>query len=481
MRRRYPGLRKIILLAGDMALVALSSYAAIFLVVPFRDVQLDMELYHGMLPVMLAVAATLLVFNGLLSLIRKRYSEVLIDLGIVMVKMSVIMMAISFFLRDFAYSRSILLTATLLQFVTLALWNSLCWKFEHASMVSRKVLLMGGANDCHSLVSRLQSHSYLKDQVKYVCPEYDSGDWKAVMHDVDLVILSSDMKLGDKAAMLNFCQMHDKQVFIIPEFYELYCSHVDLDKIDDIPVFRPRYLRPTPEQQLVKRMLDLVVAATATVCLIPVFILVAIAIKLDSHGPVFFSQRRVGEQEKEFNVYKFRTMRIDAEEHTGPVLATTDDPRVTRVGRFIRATRIDELPQLVNVLIGNMSIVGPRPERPFFVEKLKKKLPEYIHRSNVKPGITGMAQVYGKYTTTPYSKLVYDLIYIQKCNVITDLVLMLKTVKVVLSRSHAEGIGDEAMEEICGIFGSEVELPRQSERSAPPSDGAKQENQYAHS
>ncbi len=195
----------------------------------------------------------------------------------------------------------------------------------------------------------------------------------------------------------------------------------------------------------------------------------------------FFSQRRVGEQEKEFNVYKFRTMRIDAEEHTGPVLATTDDPRVTRVGRFIRATRIDELPQLVNVLIGNMSIVGPRPERPFFVEKLKKKLPEYIHRSNVKPGITGMAQVYGKYTTTPYSKLVYDLIYIQQCNVITDLVLMLKTVKVVLSRSHAEGVGDEELEEICGTLGSEAEQPIPSARSAPPSDETKQENQYAHS
>ena len=440
MRRRFPGLRKIILFAGDMALVALSSYAAIFLVVPFRDVQLDMELYHGMLPVMLVVTATLLVFNGLLSLVRKQYSEVLIDLGIVMAKMFVIMMAISFFLRDFAYSRSILLTATMLQFVTLAFWNRFFWRLEHASMISRRVLLMGSTKESHVLINRLRTHSYLKDHVKYVCPDYETGDWQEIMHDVDLVILSSEMKLGDKAAMLHYCQMHEKQVFIIPEFYELYCSHVDLDKIDDIPVFRPRYLRPTPEQQLMKRMLDLVVAATATVCLIPVFILVAIVIKLDSHGPVFFSQRRVGEHEKEFNVFKFRTMRIDAEAHTGPVLATTDDPRVTRVGRFIRATRVDELPQLVNVLIGNMSIVGPRPERPFFVEMLKRELPEYIHRSNVKPGITGMAQVYGKYNTTPYNKLVYDLAYIQQCNVITDLVLMLRTVKVLLSKSSTEGV-----------------------------------------
>ena len=421
-------------------LVALSSYAAILLVVAYRDVNLDMELYHEMLPVMLVIMAALLVFNGLLSLVRKQYSEVIIDLAIVMVKMFVIMMAISFFLRDFAYSRSILIIATLIQFVTLAFWNRFCWRIEHASMISRRVLIMGTAKESHVLITRLRAHAYLKDQVKYVCSDYSSGDWKAVMHDVDLVILSSDMKLGDKAAMLHFCQMNEKQVFIVPEFYELYCSHVDLDKIDDIPVFRPRYLRPTTEQRVMKRLLDLVVAVTAIVCLAPVFILVAIAITLDSYGPVFFSQRRVGEREKEFNVYKFRTMSVDAEAHTGPVLATSDDPRITRVGRFIRATRIDELPQLANVLIGNMSIVGPRPERPFFVEMLKRELPEYIHRSNVKPGITGMAQVYGKYNTTPYNKLVYDLAYIQQCNVFMDLMLMLKTVKVLLSKSSTEGV-----------------------------------------
>jgi lipopolysaccharide/colanic/teichoic acid biosynthesis glycosyltransferase len=141
-------------------------------------------------------------------------------------------------------------------------------------------------------------------------------------------------------------------------------------------------------------------------------------------------------------------MRVDAEKYTGPVLATADDPRITRVGRFIRATRIDELPQLVNVLIGDMSIVGPRPERPFFVEMLKKELPEYVQRSNVKPGITGMAQVYGKYNTTPYNKLVYDLTYIQQCNVITDLVLMLKTVRVLLSKSSTEGISDANRETV---------------------------------
>ncbi|MHC1761377.1 MAG: sugar transferase [Negativicutes bacterium] len=441
MRKRFPGLRKLLLFAGDMGIVAGSAYAAMLMVVAFSDVTLDLNLYQRMLPVMLSVVGAFLVFDGLLSLTRKAYSEVFIDLAIVMVKMFVVMMAISFFLRDFAYSRSILLVTTVLQFVALALWNGLCWRIEHEGMIPRRALVMGTAAETHVLLSRLRAHSYLKDHVQYVCQDYESGQWKEFMPDVDLVILASDVPLGHKAAMLHYCQMNGKQVFIIPHFYEMYCSNVDLDKIDDIPVFRPRYLRPTTEQRIMKRCLDVVVALIATICLIPVFVLVGIAIKLDSPGSVFFSQRRVGEQEKEFVIYKFRTMCLDARKQSGPTLATVNDPRITRVGRFIRATRIDELPQLINVLIGNMSIVGPRPERAFFVEMLKKELPEYVHRSGVKPGITGMAQVYGKYNTTPYNKLIYDLIYIQNCSVVTDLVLMLKTVRVLLSKSYSEGVG----------------------------------------
>jgi len=452
VRRGFPGLRKLFLFAGDMAIVAAASYAAMFIVTACSGAKIDQALYQGMLPVMLSVVGILLIFNGLVSLTRKKYIEAFIDLAIVMIKMFVIMMAISFFLRDFAYSRSILIVATLIQFVALALWNRFWWQIEHNTMILRRVLIMGGADDCHSLVSSLYIHDYLKDYVKYICPDYESGQWKEYMADVDLVILSSDMKLSHKAAMLHYCQMNEKQVFIIPEFYEMYCSNVDLDKIDDIPVFRPRYLKPTTEQIIMKRCLDIAVALIATIGLAPLFLLVAIAIKIDSPGPIFFRQLRVGEREQEFVIYKFRTMFIDAEKQTGPVLATVNDPRITRVGRFIRATRIDELPQLFNVIIGNMSIVGPRPERLFFVEKLKKELPEYIHRSNVKPGITGMAQVYGKYSTTPYSKLVYDLIYIQHCNVVTDLALMLKTFRVLFFKSHAGVVDEEALSEYpsCG-------------------------------
>lgn len=166
----------------------------------------------------------------------------------------------------------------------------------------------------------------------------------------------------------------------------------------------------------------------------------AIAIKADSKGPVIYSQERVGLYGKTFKVYKFRSMRQDAEAKSGPVLAKEGDNRITKVGRFIRATRIDELPQLFNVLKGEMSIVGPRPERPFFVEQYVQERPEYSYRHNVKPGITGLAQIAGKYNTTAYDKLIYDLIYIQEQSVKTDLIIMLQTFKVLITKESTEGV-----------------------------------------
>ena len=206
-------------------------------------------------------------------------------------------------------------------------------------------------------------------------------------------------------------------------------------------------LNPSLEVRSLKRILDLVVAVIGFICALPFMLLTAIAIKIGDPGPVFYSQIRTGRYNQPFKVYKFRTMKVDAEKYSGPMLATENDPRITKLGRFLRAVRLDELPQIWNVLIGDMSIVGPRPERPFFVEKYVKEMPEYAYRHNVKPGITGMAQVYGKYNTTAFDKLVYDLMYIQKCSLITDLTIIIQTVRVLFSKSATEGTGIE-MEEM---------------------------------
>jgi len=187
--------------------------------------------------------------------------------------------------------------------------------------------------------------------------------------------------------------------------------------------------------RFVKRMLDLALSIIGVILASPLMLLTAIAIKLDSRGPAIYSQERVGENGRIFRIYKFRSMRVDAEKAGAPIWAKDRDPRVTRVGRVIRLTRLDELPQLWNVMNGDMSFVGPRPERPFFVEQLAREIPFYMQRHAVKPGLTGWAQVkyrYGSSIEDALEKLRYDLYYIKHLSIVFDLTIVLDTVKVIL-------------------------------------------------
>ncbi|MDP2654446.1 MAG: exopolysaccharide biosynthesis polyprenyl glycosylphosphotransferase [Candidatus Omnitrophota bacterium] len=189
-----------------------------------------------------------------------------------------------------------------------------------------------------------------------------------------------------------------------------------------------------------KRGMDIAISITALILLSPLFLLAAILIKCTSRGPVLYTQTRVGKEGRLFEIYKFRTMRVDAEKHTGAVWASKNDSRLIPSGKFLRLTRIDEIPQFFNVLRGEMSFVGPRPERPMFVEKLRKEISDYEKRLAVKPGITGMAQVWHKYDETVADvrkKIKYDILYIKRLSLWTDFVIFLRTFRVVLTGQGA--------------------------------------------
>ncbi|PGL71476.1 sugar transferase [Bacillus sp. AFS055030] len=186
----------------------------------------------------------------------------------------------------------------------------------------------------------------------------------------------------------------------------------------------------------IKRTLDIVFASLAFVISLPFVLFFIALIKIDSPGPALFIQERVGLNGKIFNIYKLRTMRMDAEVN-GPQWASTDDPRITKLGHFLRKTRIDELPQFVNVLRGDMSLVGPRPERAFFLVKFNHEVPGFTNRLTVKPGLTGWAQVNGGYELTPKEKLALDLHYIEHQSIMLDIRIMFKTIKVVLTGEGA--------------------------------------------
>lgn len=191
---------------------------------------------------------------------------------------------------------------------------------------------------------------------------------------------------------------------------------------------------------ILKRLIDIIGSLFGLIVLTPLFFLIGIAIKIDSKGPIFFKQERVGQGERIFTMYKFRSMRVDAEKTTGPVWARKNDPRVTGLGGFLRKTRLDELPQLFNILLGEMSLVGPRPERPVFVRQFSSIIPKYGRRLDVKPGLTGLAQVRYRYDQSirdVKNKLRYDLIYVKNMCLLLDMRIMFQTFGVVFSGKGA--------------------------------------------
>jgi exopolysaccharide biosynthesis polyprenyl glycosylphosphotransferase len=190
--------------------------------------------------------------------------------------------------------------------------------------------------------------------------------------------------------------------------------------------------KPISLYPVCKRIFEIIFSISLLLFTLPLMVVVAIAIKLESRGPIFYKQERVGLNGKIFSIYKFRSMRVDAEKN-GPQWAAKNDPRVTRVGKFIRKTRIDELPQLINILKGDMSLIGPRPERPVFTEQFAKEIPGFKKRLQVKPGLTGWAQVNGGYEMTPKEKFEMDMYYIENESLRLDLEILLRTVWVVLS------------------------------------------------
>lgn len=317
----------------------------------------------------------------------------------------------------------------------------------------RKAIIVGFNSKAHEVHNELLEHPALGlDVAGYVALDEDniSKEYKnikvigrfenvqSIIDDYNIKEVIISLEKEDHAILVELlakCEPKNVGLKIVPDLYEILSGQARTMQLYGIPLIdiMPE-LMPEWEKKL-KRLMDLVVSLIIILITMPIWFITAVAIKLESKGPVFFSQERCGQNGSVFKMIKFRSMRKDAEKLTGPVWSQKDDPRITGVGKLIRKVRIDEIPQMINVLRGEMSLVGPRPERPFFVEKLAVQIPYYKRRLKVRPGVTGWAQVKHKYDETIEDvkiKLRYDLFYIENMSLRMDFKIIFRTIFVVL-------------------------------------------------
>lgn len=329
------------------------------------------------------------------------------------------------------------------------------WHISHRSLLKllklkHKVIILGAGSLARTIgdtISSVDSHDEVTGYVNCeniqvsVPPEQvidDGGNLADLVkkNQADKLVVSLSERRGvfPLKDVLN-CKFSGIEVIDATSFYENLMGKLMIENTNPSAfIFDPSF-KITPFVKKMKRLFDIVLSIVGLLIASPLMIVLAVCIKLDSRGPVFFKQTRVGLNEKNFTLYKFRSMRTDAEENTGAVWAKTDDPRTTRLGKFLRKERFDEIPQLYNVLKGEMSFIGPRPERPEFVKELEEIIPFYSERHFVKPGLTGWAQVryrYGDSVDSAIEKLKYDLFYIKNLSLFLDLQIFFETIRVVL-------------------------------------------------
>lgn len=367
---------------------------------------------------------------------------------------SIVLFGIFYLVPAFKHGRGILLVNTLLLPMAILLWRAIFSVSLSKRLPQRRVLIIGSQALAKKLGTEI--HRGMRDGYKLVGFVDDDpsrqglsivnpgviggyGDIRRIVDDerIDTILVA----LPDRRAKLPMsalldCKLKGVSVEEGETFNERLSGQIPLDHLKPSWMVFSDGFKSLRSRKILKRVEDVALSIMMLVAAAPIMLITAALIRLESKGPVIFRQERVGEHGRLFNIYKFRSMRQDAEAKSGPVWATTNDNRVTRVGAIIRVLRIDELPQLVNVIRGDMSFVGPRPERPFFINKLKEVIPYYEIRSVVKPGLTGWAQIkypYGANIQDALEKLQYDIYYIKNMTPLLDLVIFLETIKVVIT------------------------------------------------
>ncbi|MDW2799681.1 exopolysaccharide biosynthesis polyprenyl glycosylphosphotransferase [Clostridium boliviensis] len=303
----------------------------------------------------------------------------------------------------------------------------------------RRMLLVSGKRSDYHLIEKINSREDKYEICKIINIEKGILLLKREIMRYDGVIIG-DIESHERNIILKYCFANSIRTYNVPKISDILLkSSVELNLFDS-PLLLSRNEGLTIEQEFLKRLVDISGSLVGIVLLSPLFFAIALCIKVTDNGPIFFKQSRLTKNNKVFEIYKFRTMIQEAEKDGKARLATDGDPRILPIGRFLRRTRLDELPQLFNILLGDMSLVGPRPERPELAAEIINSIPEFSFRTKIKAGLTGYAQIYGKYNTTSYDKLKLDLTYIRNYSLLLDIKLIIMTPKIMLMKESTEGI-----------------------------------------
>lgn len=442
---------KLLMVVADMVVFT----ASLFLSVWLR--------FGGAFPArnMAAVSSTLVwallgfvvvsAFSGIYVLYNKTRLDLVIITLIDQIIVTGIIAAATFAGNWFAFPRGVILINLLVSTVALSLVRVVVYGIYRRVRGNNRVMVLTVPDHDSGAVRNFLSNRSPRHQLTHVVDGNHLDHLQAHLDEYDSVHVSDRIDEATRRQVYDFLLEQEKEIFLTADFQRLLMINPNIMSIEDESIVLVSPFKIPGEYDLLKRSGDFLAALLGLVLVSPIMLVTAILVKTTSKGPVFYKQVRVTKDNREFEILKFRSMAANAEAKSGPMLATSNDARVTPLGKHLRSMRIDELPQLINVLRGDMSLIGPRPERPFFVEQFTRINPHYPLRHNVRAGVTGYAQVYGKYASDFQSKLNFDLLYIKTYSPMLDLKIGLQTVKILFDKVSSQGADEEQ--------GTEVVLP----------------------
>ena len=438
---------KLMYILIELAIVNVSYIVSLYILYDPRlpTFELNLADYLHSAPFLTIGALMYIDYFGMTHFFRKNQTDVVASGAQFVFLVTVTSAAIAYAFQWFMFSRWAMALGAVLMLVFTSLWSVLCLRISKRIYSKGKLLIIAVApEDADRMYLKVRSE--LKtlhiNYLGYTLTDDLPRIFKLIYHSTE-VLISSSVSEADRSQIFLYCANLDKTVYIVPQFSDLIYTKFRIIQFQDMPTFMIDSLGLTFQQRLLKRIFDVIFSFLALVLLSPLLLFLAAAVRLDSRGPSMYSQERITKFGRIYKVYKFRTMVDAAEEKFGAYQSSLDDPRVTKIGKILRNTHLDELPQFINILKGDLSVVGPRSDRPTTVGEFEENIPGYHQRLKVKAGLTGLAQIYGKYNSDPEDKLSFDMMYIKNYSFLSDMKIILQTIKTMLPSKNDYIVTDE--------------------------------------